>query len=254
MKKGKEEARRILAEIHPRYDRHYLPTDPIQFPHLYKDPKDQELVALLSALLAFGNAKAVIQSVQKWLDPLGPSPSSELPRFLKQKNKFPSGHRWVRGEDIFALLTKLSSLYEQHETLEDLFLKGHSEDGNIRKGLEQFTEKLQIENSSQGFRYFIPSPTKGSPCKRLNLFLRWVVRPADGIDLGLWKRISPSQLIIPLDVHVFRFARNFRLSRTRTPNWKMAEEVTEFLRELDPQDPIKYDFAICHWGMEKNRR
>ena len=256
MNKNEEKARSLLTAIYPRYDRRYLATDPIQFPHLYQDTKDQELVALLAALLAFGNAKAAIQSIRRWLAPLGPSPTETLKnKQLFNESDLPDGHRWVRAGDILLLLKRLALLYKDHETLEDLFLKGISpEDPDIQNGLEQFSQKFQIKNPSRGFQYFFPSPAKGSACKRLNLFLRWVVRPSDGIDLGLWKRISPSKLIVPVDIHVYRFAKTFRLTHTRTANWKMAKEVTVFLKKLDPDDPVKYDFSICHWGMEKNRK
>ena len=103
--------------------------------------------------------------------------------------------------------------------------------------------------SAAGVRFFLPSPEDGSTCKRLNLFLRWMVRPDDGVDMGLWHGVSPSQLVIPLDTHVSRISISMGLTGRRTVDWKMAREVTARLRAIEPRDPVKYDFALCRLGM-----
>ncbi len=248
----------LLEDYGKRYDRRFLSSDPIYFVHQYKDPRDQEVVALVSALLAFGNAKAIHGSVKKVLQLFGESPYQFVSsaNLEKIRSSFQSlGHRWVRGEDIYFLCVVLRKIFDQHDSLKSFFLKNYDQDVDgaeiLLNRFSQTAKSLAPPNAiSRGFQYFFPAPKDGSPCKRLNLFLRWMVRPRDGIDLGLWPEISPSKLMIPLDVHVTQFAKKWKISRRKNPSWKMVEEVTHFLRSLDPEDPIKFDFAICHYGME----
>ncbi len=237
-------ARELLQVIYKRYDRRLVPRDPVSLVHRYRDPRDQEVVALIASLLAFGNVRAILGSLERVLGFLGEHPFSRITDSKKGWAGVPSGHRWVRGADLISLFSLLREVYRGYSSLEDLFLKGYSgNDPDITGSLERFVSALNN-------RLFFPSPANGSACKRLAMFLRWVVRPADGIDLHLWRRVSPSKLVVPLDTHLFQFARRFGLSRYRTPGWKMAQEVTTFLRGLDPVDPVKYDFAICHYGMD----
>jgi uncharacterized protein (TIGR02757 family) len=251
-------ASRLLEDLFRRYDRRFLREDPVFFVHQYSDPRDQEIVGFLSALLAFGNVKAIHGSVFKVLERLGPKPAEFVASFDASKGQkaFAGlGHRWVRGGDIHLLLTVLQKILGRPSSLKECFLEGYDDrEADVASMLDRFSRRLKSvagdRTLSRGFRYFFPSPRDGSPCKRLNMFLRWMVRPADGIDLGLWPEIPASKLIIPLDIHVFRFARKFRLSRYKTPRWEVAKDVTEFLKTLDPEDPVKYDFAICHYGME----
>lgn len=246
----------LLEEIMLRFDRQFLKTDPVSLVHRYRSPGDQEVVSLITALLAFGNAKAIIGSVKRIIDPLGSSPKEALMGRLPATLSHQTGHRWVRTGDILLLLEIVREILVKHHSLESFFLEGFSpQDHDVGAALHQFSRRIKKmagkRGGTLGFRYFFPSPEDGSACKRLNMWLRWIVRPHDGIDLGLWSRIPPSKLIIPLDIHLFNFARRYRLSRYKTPHWKMACEVTSFLRQLDPADPVKYDFAICHYGMEQ---
>lgn len=239
----------LLEKWYKKYQKNYLKEDPICFVHQYRDPKDQEVVALLSSLLAFGNAKVILANLSKLLDILGEHPIS----FLLNKSIPPSQisdfkHRWVTSVDIQTLFKTLKKILSKHGSLKKLFLEDYQKsDPDISKALHHFSHTLQKES---GLNFLFPSPIDGSPCKRMNLFLRWMVRPRDGIDLGLWKEISPSQLVIPLDTHIYQFAKKFKISRRKNPSWRMALEVTGYLKTLDPQDPVKFDFAICHFGME----
>ncbi|MBI2981873.1 MAG: TIGR02757 family protein [Deltaproteobacteria bacterium] len=270
----KEKAKQFLLKIIGLYDRRLIQTDPVSFPHRYPDWHDRELVSFLAAEFAFGNAQSLMASIEKLLQILGPRPHQFLTEAReRQLDKIDhSGHRWIRGHHLIQLLKLLRSVYQGEGSLEKLFLKGYSqEDQAVGPALQYFTRSF-LENPPQppffkggstklspplakggkgGFGYFFPSPKTGSACKRLNMFLRWMIRPADGIDLGLWKGIAPSKLVIPLDTHLYQFARKFKITRRKTPDWKMARETTDFLKELAPEDPLKFDFAICHYGMER---
>lgn len=248
----------FLRSLEGRYNRQFLEADPIFFVHRYPDPKDQEIVAFISSLLAFGHVKSIHASIQKVLQVLGSHPRQFISSFdpLRSRKTFDHlGHRWVRGHDLFLLFVVLHKMLHRSSSLKSYFLEGYdSRDPDLGAMLDRFSKKVfslvASESLTRGFRYFFPSPEGGSPCKRLNMFLRWMVRPADGIDLGLWPEIPASKLIIPLDTHVYSFARRFRLSRYKNPNWKLASDVTKFLKTLEPQDPVKFDFPICHYGME----
>jgi uncharacterized protein (TIGR02757 family) len=254
----KKEASRHLRRLAGRYDNRSLREDPVWYVHQHRDSADREIVALLSALLSFGNVKSIHASIAKILEITGPSPAAFArgfdaealaPRFARL------GHRWVRGADLARLFDLLKYLLIRHGSLQEAFLSHHRpSDPHIGPMLERFSEdvfsRLHKPGLSRGFRYFFPSPADGSPCKRLCMFLRWMVRPADGIDLGLWPEIPVSKLVIPLDTHVYRFARRFRLSPYKTPRWEVALHVTEFLKTLDPEDPVRFDFPICHYGMD----
>jgi uncharacterized protein (TIGR02757 family) len=257
-----QEALRLTEELFLRYDRRFVTDDPVGLVHNYQAPADRELTAFISAMLAFGNVKAIHGSLKKVFAILGPHPSEFLAAFdfKKETPIFDLlGHRWVRGGDIRLLLATLQKIYKKQGSLEAFFLEGYDDKAaDVGPMLVSFSKRIKQKAGegplSRGFSYFFPSPVDGSPCKRLNMFLRWVVRPADGIDLGLWKGISPSQLLVPLDVHLFNFTKKFKLSRHRNPNWKMARDLTDFLKTLDPADPVKYDFALCHHGMTTGYR
>ncbi len=254
---------KLLPGLLERYsDRKFLETDPVYHVHRYPDEKDQEIVALISALLAFGNVKAIHGSVDQLLQVLGPNPRSFIETFepKEERQKFQKlGHRWVRGTDLLLLANVLKEILRKYGSIKACFLDSYrSSNPHVGPLLDHFSKTVfslvrGLEGGrslSRGFRYFFPSPEDGSPCKRLNMFLRWMVRPRDGIDLGLWTEIEPSKLIIPLDVHVSRFAAAYRLSSYKTVRWETAVQVTDFLKRLDASDPVKFDFPICHYGME----
>jgi uncharacterized protein (TIGR02757 family) len=167
-------------------------------------------------------------------------------------------HRWIRGPDLAALLWTLRQMIEGYGSIEG-FWKAGDDAGtpDIGAGLDSFSARALELNLSEaygrvpkrpGVCYFYPRPSAGSACKRLNLFLRWMVR-RDALDLGVWSAVTPARLIVPLDTHVIRVGRCLRLTRYSSPGWPMAREVTASLRTLDPDDPVKYDFSLCHLGM-----
>ncbi len=167
-------------------------------------------------------------------------------------------HRWTRGVDIAALLWLLRQMLERSGSIEAFFLEGDSEaTPDVGAALDSFSTRalaLDIRRAygrvpkRPGVCYFFPRPSAGSACKRLNLFLRWMVRH-DEVDLGVWTRLSPARLVVPLDTHVIRLGRCLRLTQYVSPGWRMASDITHSLRDLDATDPVRFDYSICHVGM-----
>lgn len=232
--------------------------DPVSFPRRYEDPGDKEAAGFIASSLAFGNAKAFDKTVGKILSVMGPSPYGFLLRFSPGRDGrmfLPLGHRWVKGRDIIALLSALKTALKKHGSLKALFLKGFSRTHqDVGTALARFVDRLREYRSGRGRTghgsFFFPTPLNGSACKRMNLFLRWMVRHEDGLDMGLWPEVPASRLIAPLDTHVYRLSVYLGWTRRKTKDWKTALEITGALRGMNPEDPLKYDFALCHHGME----
>jgi uncharacterized protein (TIGR02757 family) len=165
---------------------------------------------------------------------------------------------------VAVLLWRIAQALRDHGTLRALFLAGYDPSAqNVGPSLTRFVDALLgydsrplrspgSEKPGRGVRYLLPRPADGSACKRLNLFLRWVVRCDDPIDLGIWRDVSPALLVVPMDTHTSRVARTLGLTRRATTDWRAAEEVTEALRRYDPDDPVRFDFALCHVSMSGN--
>ena len=251
-----------LDRLYRQYDHADRIADPIEIARRYSDPADREIAAFCAAGLAFGRVVSVLQSVERLLAVMGPSPASFLARWdpRRERHLFEAlGHRWTRGGDLAALVWILKRMVEVRGSIEAFFLDGYDPDApDIGPALEAFSSAaLRLDlRPAQGARvprrpgvgYFFPRPSSGSACKRLNLFLRWMVRTG-GVDFGQWTRVSPAKLIVPLDTHIVRLGRCLRLTTYTTAGWRMASEITASLRIIDPDDPIKYDFALCHVGM-----
>lgn len=256
--------KKILDEILVKYaPKERLEFDPLQFPHRYKETKDIEAAAFLSALFAFGNVTQILSILETIFKILGKHPADFIINFDFKNNapKFNAiNHRWIRGKDLAALLFLLQQVYLKHGSLHHLFLSGYkSGHTSIRPALSyfnhalsDFTPPLPESYKTKGFRFFLADPLSGSPCKRWNLFLRWMVRKENGLDLGLWNKIPTSKLIIPLDTHIARIGCYLGLTHRTTPSWTMAEEITNSLAKFDKDDPVKYDFALCHFGISKD--
>ncbi|HEV2985102.1 MAG TPA: TIGR02757 family protein [Vicinamibacterales bacterium] len=235
--------------------------DPIQIVRRYTRQDDREVVGFVSAALAFGRVSSVLQSIERVLAVLGPAPAAYLRRFDPRRDAGAFDgivHRWIRERDIVALVWVLKQMADGAGSIEEFFLQGDqpsSED--VQGALDSFsTRALALDLKTAygrvpkrpGVCYFFSRPSAGSACKRLNLFLRWMVR-RDALDLGVWSRVTPARLIVPLDTHVIRVGRCLRLTRYTSPGWRMARDITASLRAFDPADPVKYDFALCHLGM-----
>jgi uncharacterized protein (TIGR02757 family) len=167
-------------------------------------------------------------------------------------------HRFTGAEDIILLLKILGAIIKEYGSIENFFLEGYKSSCSFKDVIGSFSKrmkKIAHENvlcSGKGFDYLFPSPESGSACKRINMFLRWVTRENDGIDLGIWNGVKPSQLIMPVDTHVAEQSRILGLTERKVADWKMAEEITDHLRRIDPNDPIRFDFSLCRAGMIKN--
>jgi len=245
------------------YDSFNMPdsaTDPIQVVRRFSRNDDREVVAFCAAGLAFGRVTSVLQSIQRLVDVMGESPAAFVRHFEPARDEKALRsfvHRWIRGADIIALLWVLHQMLERSGSLESFFLEGDPAGEDVREALDSFSSRAMALDlrgaygrvpARPGVGYFFPRPSAGSGCKRLNLFMRWMVRH-DALDLGVWTRVSPSRLIVPLDTHIIRVGRCLKLTRYTSPGMPMALDITRALRALDPADPIKYDFSVCHLGM-----
>ncbi len=239
-----------------------LPHDPITFPRRYHAAEDQAVAGLIAASLAYGHVKAFWPAVERLLALAGPSPAEYLRQFdLKRaRPRFhPLYYRFSTADDLLAFFFILNTLLDRFGSLQALFASClRPDEPDIGPLLSRYVATaLAVDTRAvyghrrkpPGLCHLFSGPAQGGASKRLCMFLRWMVRPDDGIDLGLWPAISPSKLIIPLDAHLVRLSRYLGLTRRKSAGWLMACEVTANLRKICPEDPVKYDFALCHFGM-----
>jgi uncharacterized protein (TIGR02757 family) len=251
-----------FEELYRAFDHTSSASDPVHIVRRFIEPADREVVGFCAAGLAFGRVSSVLQSIEALLQVMGPTPAAFVRDFDPVRHGprlAPLVHRWIRGRDLVALLLVLQRMLRESGSIEAFFRDGDEpSQAHIGAALDAFsTRALRTDlraaygrrvPKARGVSYFFPRPSSGSACKRLNLFLRWMVR-RDAIDLGVWTTVSPSRLIVPLDTHVIRLGRCLRLTKYTSPGWKMAEEITASLRKLHPEDPVRYDFSLCHVGM-----
>lgn len=244
---------RTLNDLYVRYHHaEFIHPDPLEFVHRYENPSDRELVALIASSLAYGRVRQILKSVGGVLDRLGPSPSDFL---LSNKSAdvleamfSDFKHRFTEGRHLTALLLGARKVILRYGSLHKCFLsKCRPQDENIIETLSAFVEELSAESPSD-VGMLLPSPRKGSACKRLNLFLRWMVR-CDEIDPGGWQGVNPAQLVIPLDTHMHRFSLSIGLTNRKQADLKTALEITQSFRLFSPEDPVRYDFALTRPGI-----
>ena len=261
MKPAVNSLSRSLDALYRDYNREDSASDPVHRVRPYRDNADREIAGFCAAALAFGRVASVLNSIDTLLKIMGPSPAAFVRGFdpgAPHPELRAMVHRWIRGTDVAALLWILRQILESSGSLESFFVDGLQEDAeDVSAALDSFSTRALALDIRRAYRrvparpgvcYFFPRPSAGSACKRLNLFLRWMVR-RDEIDLGVWTRVPASKLIVPLDTHVIRLGRCLRLTKYVSPGWKMAADVTRSLRRLDPVDPVRFDFSICHVGM-----
>jgi uncharacterized protein (TIGR02757 family) len=235
--------------------------DPIWSVRRFTRSDDREVVAFIAAALAFGRVQSVLNSIDGMLAAMGPSPAAFVRRFdpVRDRGKFDHlVHRWTGGRDFAALVWLLHQMIASSGSIEAFFLEGLPAGAiDVADGLQSFsTRALALDRKAvygrtspvPGVAYFFSRPSSGGACKRLNLFLRWMVRH-DRVDLGVWSGVRPAQLIVPLDTHIIRVGRCLRLTERKSPGWRMAAGITASLRAIDPVDPVKFDFSMCHLGM-----
>ncbi|HSW64720.1 MAG TPA: TIGR02757 family protein [Dissulfurispiraceae bacterium] len=250
--------RKRLDALHRQCDfSQRIAGDPIEFPHRYCDPRDIEVVGLIAAVLAYGRVDLFKAVIDRILQQMGAHPADFLAEFsLKRDAKRFDGmyYRFNTTEDIVLLMQILHLFLRKHGSIEQaVVIHLRRNDASIGPALAGFVagvHELAAKRGlvSHGFAQFFPSPASGSACKRLNLYLRWMVR-SGAPDCGIWKGIRPDQLVIPLDLHISRIGRCFGLTARKSDDWKTAVEITELLKRFDPVDPVKYDFALCHLGI-----
>jgi uncharacterized protein (TIGR02757 family) len=251
-----------LDTLYRTFDHVDSATDPVHIVRRYAEPADREVVGFCAAALAFGRVASVLQSIEALLAVMGPAPARFVRDFepIRDSRRIePLVHRWIRGDDLVALLIILQRMLRTSGSIEGFFVEGDDPSSpDVSDALDSFCRRALDTDLSEaygrrmparpGVCYFFPRPSQGSACKRLNLFLRWMVR-RDTIDLGVWTRVSPARLIVPLDTHVIRLGHCLRLTTYASPGWKMAAQITAALRTIDPADPVRFDFSLCHVGM-----
>lgn len=234
----------------------FIELDPISVPHRFSKPADIEIAGFFAAILAWGQRKTIINKCLDLFQRMDNSPHEFLMNHQENDLKHFLGfkHRTFNEEDTFYFIHFLSWFYAQNDTLENAFVIGQTGQLNSMESiLISFQEYFfSLPDSPLRTRKHIATPARKSACKRINMYLRWMVRSDDqGVDFGLWKRIKPSQLICPCDLHVDRVGRKLGLITRKQTDWKTALELTQRLREFDPNDPVKYDFALFGLGVEE---
>lgn len=251
--------KRKLEYHYKKFDASQIYPDPLIFPHRFTEETDIEISAFISSIIAYGNVTQIIKSLERIHNLFGERPTKFILKFNPQKHKVffkEFRHRFYTGEDLKQLFLVIKYVLNEYESLKHLFLLYHFDhEKNIKNSLSSFSKNLidisnRLGKETDGVKFMFSNPLNGSACKRMNLFLRWMVRK-DELDFGLWKSISTSQLIIPVDTHVANISRELGLTKRKNVSWQMAEEITENLKEFDKNDPVKYDFAICHIGIRK---
>lgn len=254
-----EKLKAYLDGLVERYNQPgFIPKDPISIPHRFSRKEDIEIMGFFAATFAWGNRTTILTKCHELIELMGGQPfqcitahkESDRKRFLAFK------HRTFQTTDTLYFMEALQWLYTEKEGLEGAFSEGvRSTDENVANGLIRFHELFfSLSDAPQRTRKHVATPLRKSTCKRLNMFLRWMVRhDKNGVDLGLWKSIRPDQLICPIDTHVNRIARELGLIQRKQTDWLTALELTDTLKQLDPTDPVKYDFALFGLGLEDRK-
>jgi len=228
----------------------FILNDPVSVPHLFSRQQDIEIAGLFASIFAWGNRTTIIQKAKELMQLMRMKPYEFCldrdPERLKDLLEFK--HRTFNATDLLYFIEFLKHHYNTHPSLETAFTMHGKTIEIMLTGFHHYF--FSLEDVPPRSKKHISSPEKNSTCKRLNMFLRWMVRHDDrGVDFGIWKNISPAQLICPIDIHVARVSRHFKLLKRRQTDWQAALELTESLREFDPDDPVKYDFALFTLGV-----
>lgn len=233
----------------------FLEFDPISIPHRFSKKQDIEIAGLFAAVLAWGQRVTIINKTNQLMRWMDESPYDFIvnhkPSDLKPFTTFK--HRTFNATDALYFIEALRELYQKQSSLEELFI-AQSTDSHIGNGIKNFHNAFfNLPDFPSRTKKHVATPDRKSACKRINMYLRWMVRKDKaGVDFGIWNRISPSQLICPVDLHVERVARKLKLLKRKQVDWETAVELTNNLKLLDQHDPVKYDFALFGLGVEQN--
>ena len=250
-----------LTYHHPRH----LGSDPLIVVRRFAGRPDREMAAFFAALLSYGRVEQINRALEDLFDRMNQHPGAFVMHFNNtgsSERLLSFKHRFTDGEDIGCLCWLMQQVLAKG-TLEDFFMRGHRrEEPDIADAAGRFirnfialkfgpnfSRKTMLRKSS--FKHLLPDPARGSACKRLFLFLRWVARPDDGIDLGLWKKVPPSKLLMPIDTHIMRIGRRLGMLNVKTPSLAAARQMTRCLRQIDPDDPVRFDFSLCRLGIKQ---
>ena len=260
--------RERLDRLVATFDVSTIEPDPLQLVLRYSDPLDQEVAGLLAAAFAYGRASIVVANVGWVLARMRPAPFAWLQSFERREaeRRFAGfAHRFHKTRDLVDLLERLAVAIQRHGSLGELFLRCYDgRDRDIGPSLARFVDALlhgessecdngasntaRLRPNSKALEYLLSSPSNGSACKRMNLYLRWMVRRT-APDLALWTFVDPAKLVIPVDTHIHRIASFLGLGSRRSADWKAARAITDALARFDPEDPVRYDFALCRLGI-----
>lgn len=248
-----DEMRDFLEEKYQTYNRQaFIESDPIQIPRMFEESEDIEISGFLAATIAWGQRRTIISNMNRLLDRMNHTPhefllqsdEADLERFRDFK------HRTFNGADCIFFLQSLKNIYEHHGGLRTLFEEAYLKNRDVREALVAFHETFFEIPYPPRTRKHVADIRKKSSAKRLNMFLRWMVRQDNrGVDFGIWKRIRPAHLYMPLDVHSGKVARELGLLKRKQNDWQAVEELTEKMRQFDPRDPVKYDYALFGLGV-----
>ena len=255
--------KRIAARIIGIYEKYHRPEyvgiDPLVTLLRFSRPEDLEVAGLVAAALSYGRVETIIRNINEIFtrmefQPYGFLRTTSLSEKKRCLRTF--RHRFNDGNDIALLLEAVKMIIDDSGSVEEFF------SDNLRKlqtgiagAISAFSAAVYAlalncgAPLSDSFKFLIPSPVRGGACKRMNMYLRWMVRHDDGIDRGVWKKVQPAQLVIPVDTHIAAIARKLGMTARTTADWRMAEEITGFLRRIDPFDPVRFDFSLCRSGM-----
>jgi len=247
-----ETLRQRLDALVTTFDVTTIEPDPLQLVLRYSDPRDQEVAGLLAGAFAYGRADIVVKNVGSVLDRMLPSPYEYLVNFdrAEARRRFAGfSHRFHKTPELVSLLSCIAAAIREHHTLGELFRACYDDsDHDIGPSLTRFVDALIGPRRTKALDYLLTSPANHSACKRMNLFLRWMVRRTPP-DLGIWTFVDPAKLVMPVDTHVHRIATFLGLNTRKSADWKAARALTDRLANFDRSDPVRYDFAICRLGI-----
>lgn len=254
---SREELRDILESLHDRYNREeFIAPDPISIPHMFVDERDQEIAGLFASTIAWGNRKAIVTSARRMMHYMDNAPYDFVVNASEDElNHLRSYvHRTYNGNDFRDFVLCVRGIIARWGSIGALFESSYKEHRDMRRVLSEFRREFFMSEHDKHSEKHISSIDRGAACKRLNMYLRWMVRRDDrGVDLGIWQQIPMSALYLPLDIHTGRIGRSMGLLTRKQDDWKAVEEITATLREMCPEDPTRYDYSLFGLGISGDK-